>query len=104
MEAAVQNLAINLNSKHFIPISGKTKNSDYAMEFSEDVPLRGVNYKIGLIWLQGVNSFFNINESNNKLKYHNGTTWKTVELPPGGYSEIQDISTRIKELIDNKEG
>ncbi len=102
----MQKLANNLNSKHFIPISGKTKNSDYTMEFIEDIPLHdGLNYKIGLIWLQGVNSFFNINESNNKLKYHNGIEWKeTVELPPGGYGEIKDINNRIKELIDNKEG
>ena len=105
MEKAIQKLTNNLNSKHFIPIYGQTKTSDYTIEFEQDVVLhKGVNYKIGLMWLQGVNSFFNINETNNKLRYHNGTKYVLKELPPGGYRTIEDINERIKELIDNDEG
>ena len=52
------------------------------MEFTEDVSLHeGVNYKIGLIWIEGTKDIFNVHETNNKLKYFNGSTWKTVELP-----------------------
>ena len=41
--------------------------------------------------------FFNITETNNKLKYFNGTNWRTVQLP------IDDFNTRIKSIVENKD-
>ena len=106
MEEAIKKLTNNLSMKHFIPIYGETDNSDYTMEFNRDINLNDVNYKMGLIWLKATNSFFNINETNNNLKYYNGSRWKIIQLPPGGYN-IDDINDRIKELVeinnDNKD-
>ena len=52
---------------------------------------------------KATNSFFNISEKNNRLKYYNGSTWKTVQLPIRGYKTIDDFNMRIKSIIDNKD-
>ena len=53
--------------------------------------------------IHATNSFFNITETNNKLKYFNGTDWRTVQLPIGGYITIDDFNTRIKSIVENKD-
>ena len=47
--------------------------------------------------------FFNITETNNNLKYYNGTDWRTVQLHIGGYKAIDDFNTRIKSIVENKD-
>ena len=60
------------------------------------------DHKIAFIWRKATNSFFNITETNNKLKYYNRTELKTVQLPIGGYKTIDDFNSRIKSVVENK--
>ena len=93
-----------ITKKDFIPLYNDIYESDYTVNFNQDIRLKdSVDYKIAFIWGKATNSFFNITETNNKLKYYNGSTWKTVQLPIGGYKTIKDFNTRIKSIIDNKD-
>lgn len=56
-------------------------------------------YECGLVELQTFNSIPNIDHTNNK--FHYGDDGDYVELPTGSY-EIDDISTTIQDLINEK--
>ena len=104
MDQAIQKLTNMITKKDFIPLYNDIYESDHTVKFDQDIRLKdSVDYKIAFIWGKATNSFFNITETNNKLKYYNGSTWKTVQLPIGGYKAIQDFNTRIKSIIDNKD-
>ena len=104
MDQAIQKLTNMITKKDFIPLYNDIYESDYTVNFNQDIRLKdSVDYKIAFIWGKATNSFFNITETNNKLKYYNGSTWKTVQLPIGGYKTIKDFNTRIKSIIDNKD-
>ena len=78
--------------------------ADYTVNFNQDIKLNdNVDHKIAFIWWKATNSFFNITETNNNLKYYNGTDWRTVQLPIGGYKTIDDFNKRIKSIVDNKD-
>ena len=103
MDESIQKLTNMITKKDFIPLYNDIYESDHTIEFNNDITLKdNVDYKIAFIWGKGTNSFFNVDESNNRFKYYNGTTWKTVRLPIGGYKKIDDFNTRIKSIIDNK--
>jgi hypothetical protein len=55
-------------------------------------------YVIGLISADIWYLWYNVNSTNNILKYYNGTMWKVTVLLPGAYN-ILDINTEIKRLI-----
>ncbi len=103
MDESIRKLTNMITKKDFIPLYNDIYESDHTVEFDNDITLKNnVDYKIAFIWGKGTNSFFNIDETNNKFKYYNGSTWKTVQLPIGGYKTIDDINTRIKSIIENK--
>ena len=104
MDQAIQKLTNMITKKDFIPLYNDIYEADYTVNFNQDIKLKdNVDYKIAFIWGKATNSFFNITETNNKLKYYNGTEWKTVQLPIGGYKTIDDFNTRIKSIVDNKD-
>ena len=104
MDESIQKLTNMITKKDFIPLYNDIYESDYTVKFNNDITLKdNVDYKIAFIWGKGTNSFFNIDEMNNKFKYYNGSIWKIVQLPIGGYKKIEDFNTRIKSIIDNKD-
>ena len=102
------NKFLNLvGKKHIISLQAeKVLTSEYVMQFSEDIKLQDdVDYQIGLVWFEGTNSIPNIStkENNNKFKYYNGTVWKTLTIPDGGY-EINILNEKIQKLMkDNND-
>ena len=73
-----------ITKKDFIPLYNDIYEADYTVNFNQDIKLKDiVDHKIAFIWGKATNSFFNITETNSKLKYYNGTEWKTVQLPFG---------------------
>ena len=104
MDQAIQKLTKMIAKKDFIPLYNDIYEADYPVNFNQDIKLKdNVDHKIAFIWGKATNSFFNITEANNKLKYYNGTEWKTVQLPIGGYKTIDDFNTRKKSIVDNKD-
>lgn len=108
MDQAFQKLTNMITKKDFIPIYDDIYESDHTIEFEQDIKLKdNVDYKIGFIWGKTTNSNFNINNTNNKFRYYNGTDWKLVNLPEGGYKSINDFNNKIKEILevnsDNKD-
>lgn len=56
------------------------------------------DYKVSLISATMWHAWRNITDKNNKFKYYNGTTWKTLNIPEGAYN-IVDIDTTVKRLM-----
>lgn len=73
--------------------------SIHTIQFENDITLNpNVNYKMGIIWCDGFNGFFNVHNQNNAFKYFNGKEWKTIRLPIGGYS-LERINKRIQSMM-----
>jgi len=95
-----------LTKKADLSLIFSTTLSDYTtpiyppLEFGTDE-----NWVIGLLSLETYYSFSNIDNTNNIFTYSidNGTTWKTITLPPGAY-EIGQINSEIKRLMLPDEG
>jgi hypothetical protein len=56
-------------------------------------------YEIGLVSANIWYSWFNVNSSNNKFRYHNGSNWVDVAIPPGAYN-VDDIASAIKSVVN----
>jgi len=61
---------------------------------------RDKQYEIGLVSANIWFSWFNVNSSNNRFRYHSGTDWIDVTIPPGAYN-IDDIANEIKSEVKN---
>ena len=104
MDQAIQKLTNMITKNDFIPLYTDIYEADYTVNSNQDIKLKdNVDFKIAFIWGKATNSFFNITETNNKLKYYNGTDWRTVQLPIVEYKTIDDFNTRIKSIVENKD-
>lgn len=76
--------------------------SDFTFSLSPRIELNpNKKYEAALLSVNLYNSIPNITESNNKFKYHNGKSWKTITLNKGSY-EIEAINTEIqRQMIIN---
>lgn len=75
------------------------RSEDFTTSFNPPLLLKtNSNYKVSLISATMWHSWRNITSSNNKFKYHNGTTWKTLNIPEGAYNII-DIDATIKRMM-----
>src|SRR5664279_1604271 len=61
---------------------------------------REKQYEIGLVSADIWHSWFNVNSSNNKFRYHNGSKWIDVTIPSGAYN-LDDISNEIKSIVND---
>ena len=103
MDQEIQKLTNMIAKKDIIHLYNDIYEADYTVNFNQDIKLKdNVDHKIAFIWRKATNSFFNITETNSKLKYYSGTEWKTIQSPIGGYKTIDDFNTRIKSIVDNE--
>jgi hypothetical protein len=83
-------------------ITGVTSH-DFTVNFNNFRLDRTKSYEVALVSLNIWYSWYNISStfSNNVLRYHNATTWKTITIPNGSYG-LDDINTYIKaQMADN---
>ena len=75
------------------------RSEDFTTYFNPPLELKqNSNYQVSLIAATLWHSWRNITSENNKFKYNNGTTWKTLTIPLGAYN-ITDIDEIIKRLM-----
>jgi hypothetical protein len=92
----VKQIAKNTSPKDSKQLTVTDNKSEFTVEYSCPIHLdNDKQYEIALINLETYYSFPNITEKNNKLKYYNGGTWKTITIPTGAY-EIEAIDKLIK--------
>ena len=95
----LQTIAINTKPKSGFGITLSGKTTRLSTSFSPELIFEG-NWGVALQNLSTYNSIANINSSNNKFKYYNGTAWKTITVGTGSYeiSELSDEITRLMKL------
>jgi hypothetical protein len=101
MEEALNQLNNTISRKQRIPLKIITSSSEYNFKFDNEINLKEENdYKIGLYYFDGTNGIFNISaaKQNNRFNYYNGTIWKIMGIPDGGY-EISQLNSRIQEIM-----
>lgn len=84
-----------LDHKENMSIVLSSSNTNWNTTFSPPLYLNPKkNYEMALISLETYYSIPNINDSNNKFVYSNGTATKTITFPVGSY-EITDINNEL---------
>ena len=80
----------------------RQRSETFTTYFTPTLELKqGSNHQISLISASFWYSWHNIKTNNNKIKYHNKTTWKTITIPPGAYN-IVDIDNAVKRQMKAK--
>ena len=75
------------------------RSEDFTTTFNPPLELKtSSNYKFSLISATLWHSWRNITSKNNKFKYYNRTTWKTLNIPEGAYNIIE-IAFKVKRLM-----
>lgn len=60
--------------------------TSFEINYLDSINLYNKNHEIACLMLSTDNMWRNINSSNNKFTYFNGTDWKDIIIPPGNYN------------------
>ena len=101
MEESLKTLVNIIGSKYSTVLKTSSRESDWVMHFPIPIELdQQINYELGMIFFSVYNTIFNINFSNNELKYkvREEDPWKEVHITPGAY-ELKNLDTYLKSLF-----
>ena len=96
-EEYIQQIAYNTRPKTGFDITMSGKSTTLTNDFSPEINLQG-NWGIALMNISTYNTIANVTSSNNKFKYFNGATWKTLTIGVGSY-ELTDLSNEVIRLM-----
>ena len=101
MEALLEKIARNTEPKESFCILISERSTKILTKFNPLIELdRNKKYEMALVNLETYNSFPNIDETNNNLRYSpdGGATWTVIRIPEGSY-EIIDINEFIQRTM-----
>ena len=100
LQELMSTLADLMSNKDYHRLSFQFKTTDHIEYFPTPIPLKpNRSYVFYLKRFSVYNTLFNVDETNNKFTYsQNGTTFKTLIIPPGAY-ELNALNLEIQEMM-----
>jgi len=101
MEDILRKIEENTAPKASFQLTISNNTTDFITTFNPPLQLKkGKQYEMELLNLETYYPFWNIDSTNNSIKYSpdNGINWFTITIPEGSY-EIRDIDRAIKQQM-----